>query len=412
MIKQALLPLCLVLALMPAQAQESGDWDADWDSVFDDPFQDPSESAQQTDPEFETDEVLAINLSAAGEAAALLLRFSVMEKLALNTLGFSVTRLRLPDSFRPLRALQALRAADPEGQYGPNAVYRLAGPGPAAACEGLRCYGQSLVGWSPGCAQRVRLGMLDSAVDLSSPALQGRQLYTTRIASSAATARERVHGTAIAALLVGDPHSGFAGLLPEAKLFAADVFALDRQAQPYTDALKLAQGLNWLAQQKLDALNISIAGPHSAVLQRAIQVLDQRGVSMAAAAGNLGAQAPPQFPAAYPEVLAVTAVDRKLQLYEQANQGSYIRMAAPGVGIWTAGEKGAGVFRDGTSYAAPYVTAALALTGIAQKTPPAAAARIGMLSRTSRDLGESGLDPLFGAGLLQAPRCTLGTAHK
>lgn len=423
MIKQALLGLALCLALSGALAQ-ADPWEADWeadtgeadwdgdfdaalDAVFDDPFQDPSDSARETDPEFELDEVLAVNLSAAGEAAALQLGFRVMQRLPLNSLGFSLTRLRLPDSFRPLKMLAALKKADPEGQYGANSIYRLAeAPEPGGACEGLRCYGQALIGWTPGCASSARLGMLDSAVDAGSPALSGRKLYTTRFSDTRASAREQDHGTAVAALLVGDPASGFAGVLPEAKLFAADVFSLDKQARPYTDAVRLAQGLNWLAQQKLDALNISITGPSSPVLHRAVQALDRRGVPMAAAAGNLGPEGPPQFPAAYPEVLAVTAVDRDLQVYAEANRGAYVRLAAPGVGIWSAGAGDAGRFRDGTSFATPYVTAALALAARTDPEKPAAAARIGRLLKTSRDLGERGSDAVFGSGLLQAPACT------
>ena len=50
---------------------------------------------------------------------------------------------------------------------------------------------------------------------------------------------------------------------------------------------------------------------------------------------NLGPDAPPQYPAAYPDVIAVTALDRRLNIYPSANRGEYLSVAAPGVDIWT-----------------------------------------------------------------------------
>ena len=55
---------------------------------------------------------------------------------------------------------------------------------------------------------------------------------------------------------------------------------------------------------------------------------------------NRWANAPPAFPAAYPGVIAVTAVTREKKAYQRANQGAYIAMAAPGVHIWTASADG------------------------------------------------------------------------
>jgi len=416
---QAALLAATLLCSPSAQAQDwgaAGAWgDYEWGGdmatdfdAFDNDHTDPSDFASDTDPEFEQDEVLALNLSGDGEDAARRLGFTVLETLPLPSLHFSVTRLRLPGGFRARKALEALRLADPEGEYGANAIYRLASetsPGAGSACEGLRCYGRQLVHWPQGCAVAARIGMLDSAVDVRHPALDGRKLYRNRVSQRPVSRREQEHGTAVAALLVGAPGSDFPGLLPGAKLFAADVFQLDTQAHPYTDALLLAQGLDWLAHQQLDVLNISIAGPDSPVLRAAVQNLAGRGVVMAAAAGNLGAKAPPLYPAAYPEVLAVTAVDRRLQVYAKANRGRHIRLSAPGVGIWTAGDEGAGVFRDGTSFAAPFVTAALAMSRIrgggAQNTVDV----MDTLAGRARDIGAPGADPVYGAGLLQAPAC-------
>jgi subtilisin family serine protease len=68
------------------------------------------------------------------------------------------------------------------------------------------------------------------------------------------------------------------------------------------------------------------------------------------------------YPAAYPEVIAVTAVDRNKRSYAEANHGTYIDMAAPGVRIWTALPNNQQGMLSGTSFAAPFVTAIAAAT--------------------------------------------------
>ncbi|MES2684651.1 MAG: S8 family serine peptidase [Pseudomonadota bacterium] len=396
---------CLLLALslpLCCPAQQSGEMDvlADFDAVF----SDPSDFTADTDSEFELDEILAIDMSAEALALARSLGFTLLDSTPLPALGFTVNRLRLPLSFNIAPLLALLNKADPLGLYGRNPVYRLAGDSSAAsACEGLRCYGQQVIGWpASGCRIATRIGLLDSAVDAKHAAIEGAALSTARFSKKPPSTAEREHGTAVAAQLIGRLAAGHAGLLPQASLFAADVFEQDADARPYTDAFKLAQGLNWLAQQRIGTLNISIAGPDSPVLHKAVQALVTKGVAISAAAGNLGAKAAPQYPAAYAEVLAVTAVDRKLRVYGRANQGAQVRIAAPGVAIWTTAAEARGQFRDGTSFAAPYATAALALLHQQQArlTP---AQRVAALTAASRDLGAAGRDPVYGAGLLQLP---------
>jgi hypothetical protein len=276
----------------------------------------------------ESEELLVLDLDAESEARARALGFEVASVRHFEQLGISLWRLEIPDALSPEEALDRLRGNLPGVAAERDVQYELA----SGDCDGIRCYGQDLVHWpSRGCAERAHLGILDSAVDLTHPALQGSDIQLQRVADQAATAADRDHGTAIASLLVGQPGSGVSGLLPQARLYAADVFRRQPGGTLSTDAGLVAAGLDWMLQQpQIDALNISIAGPDSLILRRSIERVLARGIPVAAAAGNRGPDAPAQYPAAYPGVVAITAVDRYARVYPQANQGSYVDVAAPG----------------------------------------------------------------------------------
>jgi subtilisin family serine protease len=101
-------------------------------------------------------------------------------------------------------------------------------------------------------------------------------------------------------------------------------------------------------------------------------------------------------------VIAVTAVDWRENPYRQANRGDYVSLAAPGANIWTAASISGGRLRSGTSYAAPFVMAALAVERM--RTPDAPLVEVkDRLLACARDLGEPGVDPIYGHGLLNAP---------
>jgi minor extracellular protease Epr len=115
--------------------------------------------------------------------------------------------------------------------------------------------------------------------------------------------------------------------------------------------------------------------------------------------GNEGPQAPPQYPAAYDDVVGVTAVDSKYRVYLYANQGNYVDFAAPGVETTVANAAGAKETVSGTSYAAPIVTVAFArLVNRPDKALVDAAMRT--LAGQAQDLGAPGRDPIFGHGLI------------
>ena len=350
---------------------------------------------------FEPREILAIDATPAVLDQARSLGFAIRETASLDRLGLRVTRLRTPAKQSTPQALRLLQRRIPGGDFALNHVYRLA----AEPCQENRCYGSTLIGWdraSGHCGRGLKLGIVDTAVNGQAPALAGRRVEIRSFAEDG-KASAPTHGTAVAALLVGSATSEFPGLLPEAELYAADTF-IGTGAELRTNALLLGKGLDWLLEKQAPVVNASLTGPDNKLLREVVKRMNARNVAVVAAAGNGGPSAPPAFPAAYPEAVAVTAVDYLLRPYRLANRGEYVTVAAPGVRIWTPGPRG-GQYSDGTSFAAPYGAAVAAL--LRQRQPglnPAALTE--QLRTNARDLGAPGKDPVFGWGLLQSPgRC-------
>ena len=161
----------------------------------------------------------------------------------------------------------------------------------------------------------------------------------------------------------------------------------------------IAFGSGAAFEADLQVINLSLSGPANTVLQNAIAAAQAEGIVIIAAAGNNGAGAEPAYPAAYPGVIAVTAVDQDLNVYRRATQGAYIDLAGPGVNVWTASGQGSGALKTGTSYAVPFVSAAagLLLASNPQLDPEAVQAR---LEQHTRDLGTPSWDPTYGYGLI------------
>ncbi|MGH6933204.1 MAG: S8 family serine peptidase [Dongiaceae bacterium] len=376
----------------------SGDDDGD-DSDNDDEAgdADAGDDVSDGDREFIPDEVIVANPGAGFVEIVRNLGFTVLDQRPLEALGLTLTRLRVPRSMTALGARTLLAERFPDLVTDLNELYRpqaqLTLPAPN--------YAHELIGWgavSAGCGRGIGLGMLDTAVDESLPALDGARIVQRTFLPAGAAAVGRDHGTAIAAVLVGQGE--LIGLLPAAGISVAEVFALDTAGKPVADVLAVAAGLDWLARQGVSVINLSLSGDRNRLMALAIRQTLARGMIVVAAAGNNGPGAPPAFPAAEPGVVAVTAIDSDKQVFADANQGPYVDFAAPGVRIWALGTDGADSYHSGTSFAAPYVTAAIAA---AKESMDPDAGRLELaLARAAEDLGAPGRDPVYGWGLLRA----------
>ena len=335
--------------------------------------------------------------------------FQLVEQTTLVSLGLVTSRFSIPAGRDIAAALRSARAHAPGATFEPNYIYQPAGHSTANTCQDSGCYGPTLIGWesvSESCGTGIRIGMTDTAIDRNHPALRGRSLRT-RTFDPHGDGSAPDHGTAVAGLLVGNAGNGFPGMLPGAELFAADVFHTNESGDSYSTLLSLVQGLDWLVDSGVSVVNVSMTGPPNALLENTVKRLNENGVIVVAAAGNGGPTAPPAFPAAYEEVVSVTAVDQELRPYSMANRGAYISFSSPGVRIWSAGVSGSGQHRTGTSFAAAHASAIIADV-IRQGGPAGARDAIRALQSDAQDLGVPGKDPVFGWGLIHGtPACQI-----
>jgi subtilisin family serine protease len=274
-----------------------------------------------------------------------------------------------------------------------------------SGCAGTGCEAVSLVDWNlpaaKQCGPAPLIGLIDTGIDREHEALLGQSIEIISGLQLRGKPSQRDHGTAVAALLVGRSGSSAPGLLPEARILAVDAFYRDAGTADRTDVTTLVMALEALAERSVRVVNMSLSGPPNEVLRRAIASAQAKGMTIIAAAGNNGAGAEPSYPAAYPGVIAVTAVDVKREVYRRATQGDYIDLAAPGVDLWVAAPGGGGTTKSGTSYAVPFISAAAAVLQAADTTLNPAGLQTALESKTM-DLGKPGRDKTYGQGLLQA----------
>jgi subtilisin family serine protease len=156
---------------------------------------------------------------------------------------------------------------------------------------------------------------------------------------------------------------------------------------------------------------MSFAGPYDPMLQLALKKAHDKGIVLIAAAGNAGARSPPLYPAADENVIAVTAVDANDRLLPQANRGSHIALAAPGVSVLEPAANAGYQLTTGTSVAAAHVSGVAALI-IERKPDIDIAALEKILFSTAKDLGPKGRDSQFGFGLVDPYRAIDALAEK
>ncbi|TWX73682.1 S8 family serine peptidase [Colwellia sp. C1TZA3] len=249
------------------------------------------------------------------------------------------------------------------------------------------------------CELAVKVGLVDSAIDTKHSAFKHADI-TEKSFLPDDLAASLQHGTVIASLLVGQS-TQLVPLLPQGKIYSAQVFYQQSDYAQGATLSAIIAGINWLLEQNVQVINMSLAGPDNQILHSVLSAASAKGAIVIAAAGNEGPAAPPMYPAAYQDVIAVSAIDKDQQPYRWSNRGDYVDYSALGVNVLTA-QSGQRVGREsGTSIAAPYVTATLAC--LALNSGENKQDLLDKLNDLAVDLGPKGKDPIYGVGAVFRP---------
>jgi subtilisin family serine protease len=203
-------------------------------------------------------------------------------------------------------------------------------------------------------------------------------------------------------------HGNLTGAAPAVKVLAVRAFG---SAGSDGTSLNILKGLDWAGKSQASVINMSFAGPADPEMRIMFAALRGKSTVLIAAAGNAGPNSRPLYPAADPEVIAVTATDIDDKLFAQANRGTHIAVAAPGVNILAAAPNGSYRMQTGTSFAAAQVSGIAALLLERNSKLDAASVRRILMS-TARDLGAPGHDDQFGSGLADALQAVVSAQPK
>ncbi|MDX2699490.1 type VII secretion-associated serine protease mycosin [Streptomyces ipomoeae] len=263
----------------------------------------------------------------------------------------------------------------------------------------------------------ITVAVLDTGVDDEHPDLAGNVLPTKDLIGFGAKRGDRTwarHGTAMAGIIAGHGHGvndadGVMGVAPEAKILPVRVILEDgdsaRAKARSTRGNALAEGIRWAADQGADVINLSLGDDSESAHPEpsedaAVQYALKKGSVVVASAGNGGKKGDHiSYPAAYPGVIAVTAVDENGTRADFSTRRWYATVSAPGVDVVIADPDRKYYEGWGTSAAAAFVSGAAALVKAAHPgLTPDQVKRL--LEDTARDAPTGGRDDARGFGFV------------
>jgi subtilisin family serine protease len=246
--------------------------------------------------------------------------------------------------------------------------------------------------------KHIRVALIDSDIDAKQSDLKGTIIESFDALGGGV--RPHTHGTAMAGAIAA--HGKLLGIAPDVELLAARAFD-DTPGLARGNSFSIYESLQWAADNGARIVNMSFAGPEDPTLHRMLAAAYQKNIVLIAAAGNAGAKSAPLYPAADPDVIAVTATDSDDHIYHMANRGAYIALASPGVEILVDAPGDAYQITTGTSVAAAHISGIAAL--LLEHKPSLTPADVRtILMATARTLGTPDQSTEFGAGLADAYR--------
>lgn len=254
--------------------------------------------------------------------------------------------------------------------------------------------------------KNIPVAVIDSGIDAKHPDLDGTIVKTFDALGNAE--KPQGHGTAMAGAIAA--HGKLLGIALGPQLLAARAFD-DSPSGAKGTSFAVYKSLQWAADNNARVVNMSFAGPADPALHRMLTAAYDKGIVLIAAAGNAGPASAPAYPAADPDVIAVTATDSADGLFKMANRGQYIAVAAPGVDVLALAPDDSYQMTTGTSVAAAHVSGIVALLLELKPSLNPGDVRT-IIMTTAKPLGTDSQHADFGAGLVNAYRAVTSLKGK
>lgn len=292
-------------------------------------------------------------------------------------------------------------------------------PDPARPAVTAQPWAQQLLAprevWPHSRGAGVTVAVVDSGVDADHPQLRRRgKVLAGRNFVDAKAMRGNFdcvsHGTGAAGIIAADPVAGigFHGIAPDVTILPVRITAQDVAENGQSlriDLVALADGIRYAVDAGARVINLSVAGyADFPGIRAAVGYAVARDVVVVAAVGNGQQQDAgelPSFPAAYDGVLGVGGIDIDGARTSTSQIGPYVDLVAPGAGVLTATRVAGHAYLNGTSYAAPFVSATAALVRSAwpDLTAPEVMRRLVATASPARGDGRA-----YGAGVVNPYR--------
>jgi subtilisin family serine protease len=223
--------------------------------------------------------------------------------------------------------------------------------------------------WPTATGNGVKVAVIDTGIDQDHPDLDAniascvnftsctwREWWYTRCTCEDGSG----HGTHVAGIIAGENNDfGVVGVAPDARIYALK--ALDSSGSGYLS--DVIEALDWAISNHVNLVNMSLATSSDvASFQDAVQRVNGAGIIQVAAGGNSGpGENTVTYPAKYPQVIAVSAIDENNNVPSWSSRGPEIDLTAPGVSIYSTYKGGGYGTMSGTSMASPHVAGTVAL---------------------------------------------------
>ena len=248
--------------------------------------------------------------------------------------------------------------------------------------------------WAKTQGAGVKVAVIDTGIDFKHPDIAPNYGGGVNVVEEGASPMDdNGHGTHVAGTIAAvKDGKGVVGVAPKAKVYAIKV--LDKDGGGDTEGI--VEGIAWAVKNKMQVINMSLGGPSSAAMTKAVKKAYDAGVTVVAAAGN-DPDAPVSAPARYPQSIAVSASTKEDKLAFFSTTGPEIAVIAPGHEITSLAPGGKYAKHSGTSMACPHVAGLAALAVSLGASSPkavrdalaAAAVPLGKLTRPGARMVEA-----------------------